>query len=393
MPESARRSPGSPRMRSPRMLRITSDVPPSMVLARLRRNFCWMGPCQSRSPVGAALRVAAVQKSFWPKEIHAPLIDVLIQLGADQLADRTLRARTADGGGGARAFRREALRLRAQPQLREPVPQHRRVTLGARRPQRGGIGDGARAAPTAATTERGAFVHQRRHRHVPAVAHLTEAVLVRDARVGEVDLVELGLPCHLAQRPGLDACAVHVDHEVGQSLVLGHIGIGARQQQAPARPVGQARPHLLTVDHPVVAVGHRGGGQPGQIGPGARLGEQLAPEVLGGRQRPQPLLLDVLALRVLANGRRGHAVAHRVEPERHRTARALQDVVGDGLQAAGYSEPARGPRGSAPTTGRRHNRRRDTQGWAPSSGRGRRPLPAPARRPVRHQRHCSYQSR
>ena len=33
--------------------RITSDVPPSMVLARLRRNFCWMGPCQSRSTVAA----------------------------------------------------------------------------------------------------------------------------------------------------------------------------------------------------------------------------------------------------------------------------------------------------------------------------------------------------
>ena len=102
MPASARRSPGSPRMRSPRMLRITSDVPPSMVLARLRRNRCWMGPCQSALAGGGALLVAVVQKPFGPKEIHAELVDVLIQLGADQLADRPLRARAAD------AWRRRA---------------------------------------------------------------------------------------------------------------------------------------------------------------------------------------------------------------------------------------------------------------------------------------------
>src|SRR6478609_2094080 len=52
-------------------------------------------------PGGRALAVPAIQKSFGPKEIHAPLIDVLIQLGSDQLADRTLRARASDRGGGA----------------------------------------------------------------------------------------------------------------------------------------------------------------------------------------------------------------------------------------------------------------------------------------------------
>ena len=49
---STRTSPGRPSTRSPRMLRITSDVPPSMVLARDRRNayLGWMpGP---RRPVG-----------------------------------------------------------------------------------------------------------------------------------------------------------------------------------------------------------------------------------------------------------------------------------------------------------------------------------------------------
>ena len=49
---------------------------------------------------------------------------------------------------------------------------------------------------------------------VPAVAHLTDALGVGDARVGEEDLVELGLARHLAQRAHLDTGLVHVDVEV-----------------------------------------------------------------------------------------------------------------------------------------------------------------------------------
>ena len=50
--------------------------------------------------------------------------------------------------------------------------------------------------------------------------------------------------------------------------------------------------------------------------------------------------LHVLGLRVLADRRRGHAVAHRIEPEWHRSTRALQDAVGDSLQTARHPEPA-----------------------------------------------------
>ena len=121
---------------------------------------------------------------------------------------------------------------------------------------------------------------------------------------------------------------------------MGRSGFGAGQQQSPAGAVREAGPDLLSVDHPVVAVGHRRGGQPGQVGPGARLGEQLAPEVLGAGQWPQPGPLELVVLGVLPDGRRGHAVTHRVEPERHRAAGALQDPVGDGLQSAGHPESA-----------------------------------------------------
>ncbi len=50
--------------------------------------------------------------------------------------------------------------------------------------------------------------------------------------------------------------------------------------------------------------------------------------------------LHVLGLRVLADRRRGHTVAHRIEPEWHRSTRALQDAVGDSLQTARHPEPA-----------------------------------------------------
>ncbi len=116
--------------------------------------------------------------------------------------------------------------------------------------------------------------------------------------------------------------------------MLGHVGIGAREQQTPAGTVRQAGPDLLPVDDPVVAVGHRRGGQTGQVGARARLGEQLAPDVLGGGQRAQQVPLHFVGLGVLAHGRRRHPVSHRVQREWHRAARTLQDPVGDGLQAA-----------------------------------------------------------
>ena len=116
--------------------------------------------------------------------------------------------------------------------------------------------------------------------------------------------------------------------------MLGHVGIGAGQQQTPAGAVRQAGPDLLPVDHPVLAVGHRRGGQPGQVGARARLGEQLAPDVLGGGQRTQQPPLHLVGLGVLAHRRRGHPVPHRVQRQRHRAAGTLQDAVGDGLQAA-----------------------------------------------------------
>ena len=147
--------------------------------------------------------------------------------------------------------------------------------------------DRARAAGrrTRAATDRRALVHQRGHGHPPAVAHATDAVGVGHADVGEVDLVELGLAGHLAQRTDLDARRVHVEREVGEPLVLRGLGVGAGDEHAAVGDVGQRVPDLLAVDHPLVAVAHGPTAQAGQVGPGTGLAEELAPGVLAGEQR------------------------------------------------------------------------------------------------------------
>ena len=96
-------------------------------------------------------------------------------------------------------------------------------------------------------------MHQRRDRDRPAVALSPDDVLVGDPRVLDEQLVELRLAGDLAQRAHLHGVLLHVHEEVGEALVLGRIGIGARHQHAPLRILGAARPHLLASDHPLVA--------------------------------------------------------------------------------------------------------------------------------------------
>ncbi len=67
--------------------------------------------------------------------------------------------------------------------------------------------------------------------------------------------------------------------ERGDAAVLRHVGVGAGEQQAPVAVVRARRPHLLAVDDPLVAVAVGAGAQPGEVGAGAGLGEQLAPDL------------------------------------------------------------------------------------------------------------------
>ena len=63
------------------------------------------------------------------------------------------------------------------------------------------------------------------------------------------------------------------------------------------RALGERRPDLLAVDHPLVAVAHGPGAEGGEVGAGAGLAEELAPDLLAGEQREQVALLLLLACR------------------------------------------------------------------------------------------------
>ena len=145
----------------------------------------------------------------------------------------------------------------------------------------------------------------------------------------------------LAQRAGLHARRVHVENEVREPFVFGDFRVGAGQKESPACPVREAGPDLLPVDHPVLAVGDGRRGQPGQVGACTRFGEQLAPDVLGGRQRTEQPPLHLVGLRVLDHRRRGHPVTHRVQRQRHGPTSALKYAVGDRLEPARNTQSAK----------------------------------------------------
>ncbi len=116
-------------------------------------------------------------------------------------------------------------------------------------------------------------------------------MIVGDAHVVEEDLVEARPTGHLAQRPDLDSGRPHVDDEAGQALVLGLLGIGAGDDLADVGVLRPRRPHLLAVEHPLVAVALGSRLQAGEVAPGAGLGEQLAGDDVAAPQRPQVALL------------------------------------------------------------------------------------------------------
>ncbi len=91
------------------------------------------------------------------------------------------------------------------------------------------------------------------------------------------------------------AVLLHVHQEVGQALVLGHVGVGARDEHAPLGVLGAAGPHLLAGDDPVLAVLDRARFQRGEVRAGLGLGEALAPDLLGREDRRQVALLLLVA--------------------------------------------------------------------------------------------------
>ena len=250
-------------------------------------------PAEAHHLVGPPVGVVVADRPGRPLQVDDHRPDVLVELGPHQLGHRPLRARVLGPHvlGGPQDGQPQGLGL--DPQPHHPVE----VDAGPLAGVHAAVGVhqhvGGLAPSGVVAADGGPLVHQRGEGHPPALAHRADAAGVGHPHVGEVDLVELGLAGHLAQGPDLHPLAVHVQGEVGQALVLGELGVGAGDEHSPVGRVGQRRPHLLAVDHPFVAVGHRPGGQTGEIRARAGLAEELAPQVGAGVHGPQepPLLL------------------------------------------------------------------------------------------------------
>jgi len=95
--------------------------------------------------------------------------------------------------------------------------------------------------------------------------------------------------------------------------VLGQRRVGAGQQDAVVGEVAEGRPDLLAVDAPrpvVLPLGLRA--QRGEVGARRRLGEQLAPDVVGAQQ-PRQVALLLLGRAVGDDRRPAHADADVVD--------------------------------------------------------------------------------
>ncbi len=114
-----------------------------------------------------------------------------------------------------------------------------------------------------------AFVAERPHGHLPALALVAESVRDGHAGVGEEHLVEHLLAGDVADRTALDAVGIEVDDQRGDAFVLrapvDRGRVGAHEEQAPLRDVRGRDPDLLAVQDVVVAVAQR---ERAQVGAG-----------------------------------------------------------------------------------------------------------------------------
>ena len=150
----------------------------------------------------------------------------------------------------------------------------------------------------------------------------------------EEHLAEVDLAGDVTQRPDVDARLVHVDQEVGDALALLDVGVRPGEQHRVVGGEAPRGPDLLAGDDPLLAVEHGPGGERREVGSGARLAEELAPDLFVAQDRRQvatPLLFGAVG------EERGRGV---VDPERVQPTEVVRLQLGVDLP--------RGARGSSP---------------------------------------------
>ena len=193
-----------------------------------------------------------------------------------------------------------------------------------------------------------ALVGERGERSAPALAGLTDHHVDRDTRIGEEHLVERCVTVHLAQRTHLDTGLVHRQREVADALVLRHVPIGASEEHAELGMVGRGVPHLLSVDHPLVAVSLSSRREAGEVGAVAGLAEELAPHVLTGEDRME----ELASQRVRAVGEDRRCRKAQSSADRRADGSGLGDLVLNdrlGPRGEAFAEPLDRPRRARPS--------------------------------------------
>ena len=248
---------------------------------------------------------------FRAEQLERELRHALVRLGPPELRAGALGA----GDAGLHQRRQRAVvgvahGLQPDPLAGDRVALH----LGRARllRERDQLADLALEPGDERKAERAALVQQRRHRHLPARADIAHRVLHGHLDVGEEDLVELRLAGDLAKRPDVDARRVHVDEQIGQAGVALAVRVAAGDEDAPVGDVRERRPDLLAVDDEVTVLPAGARAHRGQVGARTRLGEALAPDLLGGEDLLEVLLL--LGVGAVRDDRRpGHPEADHAE--------------------------------------------------------------------------------
>ncbi len=86
--------------------------------------------------------------------------------------------------------------------------------------------------------------------------------------------------------------------------MLRKFGIGTGYEHAAICEMGERVPDLLPVDDPLVAIAYGPRREPGEVGARARLGEELAPDLLAREHRSQGSVAEIVAA-VRDHGRTG----------------------------------------------------------------------------------------
>ena len=146
-----------------------------------------------------------------------------------------------------------------------------------------------------ATADCTAFVHKCGERCAPTFAYFTDAMCVRYACIGHVDLIEFSLASDLTKWTYFNTRCMHVKSEVGHALVLRSIWVCTCNEHSPVGKVSKCVPHFLSVDDPLVSIANRFSTKTSEVASGTWLRKQLTPFFFASKHGAKEALLYFVA--------------------------------------------------------------------------------------------------